>query len=101
MLNVFTGIGIPAILYMQKRQDDDRARLRNEMHDRINHLDACLDEVKERVLSATATRSEVLAVKADVMEIITRARAAISAETHGLHERVLRLEDINMRRHDG
>jgi hypothetical protein len=92
-----TGIGVPLILVAQRRQDESRAMLRIEMHERLTHLDACIDDLKIKVLGESASRTELSALRADVIETINRIRTAISVDTSGLHDRIMRLEDVKFR----
>jgi hypothetical protein len=90
---VVTGIGIPLMTFWMARQDSDRREKFKEMHSRLDHLDVCLDGVRETIYSKGVNREELIHFKADMTEAINRMRAAISAETTALGQRIYRLED--------
>lgn len=94
---ILSGAGVPFILRTLGRQDFDRQTLRAEMHEKFNHLDYCVDDLKKRVLSETCSRADVLLVKAETNDSLNRVRLAVSNETHGLHQRIMRLESAVLR----
>lgn len=84
---------LPFVLRGLNKQDADRARLRDELHERLTHLDACFDTLRVRVMAESITRTDLAEARVEWNETLTRMRAAISAEHHGLHERLFRVED--------
>lgn len=96
-----TGIGIPLMTFWMARQDADRREKFTEMHKRLDHLDTCIDDVRGIVYHKGVTREEFIAFKADMTEIITRMRSAVSNETNGLHQRLMRLEQPFFKGGDG
>lgn len=90
---VITGIGVPAIIFMLTRQDNDRKEKQEEIHERLGHLDRCLDDVRKTVLGKSVTREDLVSFKAEITETLNRMRAAISTEASNLDRRVSRLED--------
>jgi hypothetical protein len=88
---VLTGIGMPALGYMMSRQDKHREDHFVRIGVRLDHLDGCMDDLKTRVLGGTITRAELEAKMAQL-------RSEIHDDTSGLHDRVMRLEDQQLRR---
>lgn len=95
---IITGIGIPLVLYTMGRQDNDRREKFKEIHSRLDHIDVCVDGVREIVYSKGVNREELAHFKADITEIINRQRTAISSETMALGQRIYRLEDRQLGR---
>jgi hypothetical protein len=62
------------------------------MHERLSHLDDCIDTVQKLVIGKAVTREELAIMKADLTETLNRMRSAISQETSGLNQRIMRLE---------
>lgn len=87
ILLAMTGLGMPALGVMIRRQDAHRERAFNAIQTQLDHLDNCMDDMKERVLSMTVSRAEL-------QEALTRQRSEIAGDTHGLHERIFRLENV-------
>lgn len=94
---VFSGLGVPFIIRTLNRQDQDRQTLRTEMHEKFDHLDSCVDELKRRVLGEVCTRNDIIATKAETNETLNRMRISLSNETNGLHQRIMRLESAILR----
>lgn len=90
---IITGCGIPILIHNLSRQDSDRRAKFNEMHTRMDHLDNCLDSLRNTVLGTAVRREDFVALKADTIESLNRMRSAISNETNGLHDRIMRLEN--------
>lgn len=89
---VINGVGMPVLIWVLTQARTDRKAKFQEMHERLDHLDSCVDNVRSVVIGKGVTRDDLLAFKAEITEIITRQRLAISAETTGLHDRIMRLE---------
>lgn len=89
---VINGMGVPVLIWILTQARADRKAKFEEMHERLNHLDTCVDDVRNVVVGSAVTRGELMAFKADITEIISRQRIAISTESNGLHERIMRLE---------
>jgi hypothetical protein len=100
-LAVVTGVGVPLILFFMARASADRQLKFNEVHLRLNHFDECIDTLQKVVLGKAATREDMLALKAEVNEIINRQRLAISQEVNAIHQRVMRLENKALGVRDG
>lgn len=92
---------LPFVLRGLNRQDADRQLLRTEIHDRLGHIDDCIDSLRARVVGETCTRADLSTLEARVEGTINRMRLAISNDTKGLHDRVLRLEDPFFRSRSG
>lgn len=90
---VVTGVGVPLIIYMLTRQDSDRKAKQEEIHERLGHLDRCIDDVRKTVLGKSVTREDFVAFKAEMTETLNRMRTAISTEASNLDKRIMRLED--------
>lgn len=86
---------LPFILRGLSRQDTDRQTLKAEIHNRMDHLDSCLDDVRAKVLSEACTRADFAALEARLEGTMNRMRAAISSDTSGLHDRIFRLENVH------
>lgn len=99
-LGVVSATIMPFVLRGLSRQDVDRATFKTEMHDRLNHIDDCVDDLKGRVLGEMVSRAEVAANEARVIETLNRMRAAISGDTKGLHDRIMRLENWRLDRRE-
>lgn len=101
------GVGIASVLILPfvlralNRQDIDRRDFRTEMHARLSHLDSCMDDVKVRVLGECASRAELASAEARLIDALNRMRMAISNDTTGLHDRIMRLEDWRLREREG
>jgi len=100
ILTMVATIGVPVIINNMRGQNAHRETVRVEMHGRLNHLDECVDDLKKRVLGESASRAELARLQAEVVDTLNRMRLAISAETNGLHQRIMRLEDAKMREND-
>lgn len=87
-LLALTGLGIPVLGLMMRRQDNHRERAFSAIQAQLDHLDGCMDELKERVLGMTVSRAEL-------QEALARQRSEIGGDTHGLHERIFRLENAH------
>lgn len=85
---------LPFVLRGLTRQDNDRATLRREFHERTDHLDACLDSLRNKVIGEACTRGDLAVVEARLESTLNRMRVAISGDTKGLHDRLFRLENI-------
>lgn len=90
---ILSGIGFPVLAFIMNRQDADRKGLREEIHSRLNHLDECIDSVRGIVQSHAVTKAELSSCRAEINDTLTRMRQAISADTNGLHDRLMRLEE--------
>ena len=91
---------LPFVLRGLNRQDAHRQGFREEMHERLSHLDQCVDDLKRQVLGEVASRGELAAAEARVADALNRMRAAISNDTTGLHDRIMRLEDWRLGERD-
>lgn len=89
---VINGIGMPVVIWNMNRAGTDRQAKFEALHKRLDHLDECVDGVSSLVMSKGVTRDDLLGFKAEITDIINRQRAAISVETNGLHDRIMRLE---------
>lgn len=78
-----SGILIPIILYIVGRQALLRTSSHTSLHERLDHIDACIDALRDRVVGEMATRTELEAV---------RDRAAIELQKFDLAQ--------NQARHD-
>lgn len=87
------GVGVPLLIFMSSRQDADRHAKFGDMHARLDHLDGCVDEVRGIVMSKGVTREDLMSHKSEILDTINRMRLAVSSETTGLHQRIMRLED--------
>jgi predicted nucleic acid-binding Zn-ribbon protein len=74
------------------QQRSDRKAQFEAMHERLTHLDDCIDTVQKLVIGKAVTREELVAMKAEINETFTRMRAAVSQEANSLHQRIMRLE---------
>lgn len=83
---------LPLVLRALNKQDADRTRLRDELHGRLDHLDACFDSLRARVMAENVTRKDLAEARAEINETLSRMRQAISADTNGLHDRIFRIE---------
>lgn len=86
---------LPFVLRGLTRQDSDRATLRREFHERTDHLDACLDSLRNKVIGEACTKGELNALEARIESTLNRMRIAISGDTKGLHDRIFRIENIH------
>lgn len=91
---VLTCVGIPLLIYNLSKQDTDRAVRFREMHNRMDHLDECIDGMQRVVTGGMMTRVEVTAALLDLRE-------GIASDTRGLHDRIMRLENIALERLKG
>ena len=66
---------------------------RNERNRRLDHLDECFDDMKTRILGELVTKKDLDAYSIEMGQTLSRMREAISKETNGLHERLMRLEN--------
>lgn len=92
ILSAVSGLGMPVALYIITRGAKHREELHNDLSEKLTHLDNCLDNVRNIVLSKGVTREDFERFRAEINETITRVRGAVSAETTGLHDRIMRLE---------
>jgi hypothetical protein len=92
-VGLFSGLGIPLVIYFLKSSDSDRAEMKQELHGRLDHLDECLDDTRQAMLSRMVTKEDMANHRIEVQEIITRIRDASSKESLALHERIYRLEN--------
>jgi hypothetical protein len=97
-LLVINGVGVPLIIFFVGQQRLDRKAQFEAMHERLTHLDDCIDTVQKLVIGKAVTREELVAMKAEINETLTRMRAAVSIETSGLHDRLMRLERPHFQR---
>lgn len=88
-------IGMPALGLMLTRQDKHRethfAMIDEKIsgsHTKLDHLDECVDEVKEKM----ATKADLLAHQNDTRAALELMRSSVDRATDGLHQRLLRLE---------
>ena len=88
---VLTGVGMPVLGYMLSRQDTHRQEVSDNLNERLDHLDGCMDDLKNRVLGSAVTRAEM-------ESRLAQLRGEIHADTDGLHGRLMRLEDQALRR---
>jgi hypothetical protein len=95
------GIGIPLLIFNMTRQDRDRSIKFEEVHKRLDHLDDCVDTTQKLVLGKAVTREDFASMKAEINETLTRMRTAISIETTGLHDRIMRVENQYFRKQNG
>src|SRR6266568_893272 len=86
MVSVAGGVAIPLIIYLMMRQDHNQTRRFGDLNTRLDHLDRCVDELKQTVASGLVPRTETAAA-------LLTLRESISADTKGLHDRIMRLED--------
>lgn len=93
---VLSALVLPFVLRALNRQDADREKFRTEMHGRLTHLDECVDDLKRRVLGELCSRAELATAMVNMTDALNRMRAAISVDTNGLHERIMRLESWRM-----
>jgi hypothetical protein len=91
-LLIINGIGIPLTIFFVGQQRSDRKAQFDAMHERLSHLDDCIDTVQKLVIGKAVTREELAIMKADLTETLNRMRSAISQETSGLNQRIMRLE---------
>lgn len=89
---IINGVAVPVLMLYLNRAGADRQAKFDALHKRLDHLDACVDGVSSLVMSKGVTRDDLLGFKAEITDIINRQRAAISVETNGLHDRIMRLE---------
>lgn len=59
---------------------------------RLDHLDDCIDSVRTVVLTKGVTREELASFRLEIEETMTRMRSAVSQDTNGLHQRLMRIE---------
>jgi hypothetical protein len=92
-LLIVTGIGIPVLIHHLRKQDDDRRERFKRLHERIDHLDECVDRVNGIVVGKAVTREDLNAMRIELMEVMRQQRSDIQQETNGLHARISRLEN--------
>jgi len=85
-----SGLGMPVVLYLIGRSHSQRAAAEANDEARMDHLDECIDDLKLRVLGSSVTRGDLDAA-------LLRLREGITADTNGLHQRIMRLENIYLR----
>lgn len=97
---IIAGLGFPAVGFILKRQDQHRTERfgamidgLNAVHDKIDHIDKCVDDLKERVLGNTVSPATLETHKAEMRAALAEQRGQISNDTNGLHQRIFRLED--------
>lgn len=78
---------MPVVLYLIGRSHSHREAAFAKVNGRMDHLDTCIDDLKERVLGSSVTRGDLDAA-------VLRLREGITADTNGLHQRIMRLETI-------
>jgi hypothetical protein len=101
ILSAISGLGMPVALFVISRGTKRREDLHNDLSERLIHLDECLGNVRDTVLSKGVTREDFERFRAEINETMTRQRSAISAETTGLHDRIMRLEAPWFKGRDG
>jgi hypothetical protein len=100
-LGLISGVGTPVALFIITRAANHREAMHNDLSERLIHLDNCLDDVRNIVLSKGVTREDFERFRAEINETMTRQRGAISTETAGLHDRIMRLEAPWFKGRDG
>jgi hypothetical protein len=93
VLTILNGAILPIVIHFNSKSNVDRKERFDAIHERLNHLDDCMDTTQKLVIGKAATREDIASLKAEVIETMNRMRAAISAETTGLNGRIMRLED--------
>lgn len=98
-LTAISVIGWPTLGYMVGLQSKLSGEISkslhhrvSEVHDIVKHLDECMDSLKVEVAGKMVTEAQLAQHRMEMQEMITRVRTAISQDTNGLHERLLRLE---------
>jgi hypothetical protein len=91
-LLVINGVGVPLIIFFVSMQRADRKAQFQEMHERLSHLDDCIDTVQKLVIGKAVTREELVIMKADLTDTLNRMRLAISQEANSMNQRIMRLE---------
>src|SRR5712691_11566074 len=86
MISIAGGVAIPLLIYLMMRQDHNQTRRFSDLNSRLDHLDACVDDMKQTVAGGLVPRSEIDTT-------LLRMRESIAADTKGLHDRIMRLED--------
>ena len=97
-LSLLGDVLIPVLFFRFERMESARRQMHTdnmrereksfgEVHRRMDHLDECIDAVKDRVSSSAATKQDVLDI-----------RTALLTEFAELAKRVYRLEDNSFRK---
>jgi hypothetical protein len=92
VVTILSGLTMPFLIQRLGRQDVDRQTLRQEIHERLDHLDTCMDETKRLVLGKMVHRTDLETYKNELQITMTRMREAITADHKALHDRLMRLE---------
>lgn len=79
------GIGTPVVVLLVSLHHKSRGDRFDKIDGRLDHIDECLDRLRVTVAGSAVTRSEMDAR-------LLNLREAVSADTNGLHERIMRLE---------
>lgn len=104
-LSVVVAIGMGLLGVMLRRQDNHRDQNFGAVHAKLSHIDECMDDLKEKVLGSMATRQELKTAETEVLALVhvetSRLRSEIGRDTSGLHERLMRLENLALKSHPG
>jgi putative N-acetylmannosamine-6-phosphate epimerase len=82
-------IGIPIIGILMRNAQEQRTW----MTKKLEHLDECIDLMRNQVITKTATREDFSSFRIEMNETTSRIREAISVEMTRMDQRVIRLED--------
>jgi hypothetical protein len=96
-VEIFGAILMPILVWQITRQDRDR-------RERFKHLDECIDATRKEVIRLNNQIAGTGVTRADLERMQIGLRAEIGMErlerersSNGLHDRLMRLEDIQLR----
>ena len=104
VLSLVGDVMIPVLFFRFERNENSRRLMHAEnkaeaekgfnlVQRRLDHFDECLDSVRDRVLSAAATKQDVSELKEHLEAIMLSSRNTTANEIAELSKRIYRLED--------
>jgi hypothetical protein len=88
-------VGIPGIALMLARQDRHRGAIDDKITAvaaKVDHIDECVDDLKERVLANSVTRADLAVHQVEIRQAMGEQRVSLDRADDGLHQRIMRLE---------
>lgn len=99
VVEIVGAVFMPILVFLIQRQDRDR-------REHFKHLDDCIDATRKEIIKLTNEIASTGVSRSDLERAQIGLRAEINMErlerernTNGLHDRILRLEDIQLGRH--